>query len=69
MMLCRVKIEEAGGRISAELLCPYPPGVPVVFPGECIGQDTIELLQGIQKLGGVVMGAADETLHTIEVIQ
>ena len=68
-MLCRVKIEEASGRISAELLCPYPPGVPVVFPGECIGQDTIVLLQGIQKFGGVVMGSADETLQTIEVIQ
>ena len=67
-MLCRVPIQEACGCVSAELLCPYPPGVPVVFPGEYIGQDTIALLQAVQKMGGVVMGAGDERLQTIEIL-
>ena len=67
-MHCRVPIQEACGCVSAELLCPYPPGVPVVFPGEYIGQDTIALLQAVQKMGGVVMGAGDECLQTIEVL-
>jgi arginine decarboxylase len=29
-----VSADDAVGRIAAELLCPYPPGVPAVFPGE-----------------------------------
>lgn len=65
----RVSIEEAGGRASAELLCPYPPGVPAAFPGECISQDIIKLLQGVQALGGVVIGASDASLCTVEVLQ
>lgn len=62
-------MEEASGRVSAELLCPYPPGVPILCPGEYIGQDTLRLLQSVQKMGGIVMGAADESLQTIEVLQ
>ena len=54
--------------MSAELLCPYPPGVPVLFPGEYIGQDTITLLQAVQNMGGVVMGAGDECLNTVGVL-
>ncbi len=68
MMHCRVPIQEACGCVSAELLCPYPPGVPVLFPGEYIRQDTIMLLQAVQNMGGVVMGAGDESLHTIGVL-
>ena len=41
----------------------------MVFPGEHVGPDTIELLQTIQSCGGIVMGATDETLQTIEVIR
>ena len=67
-MHCRVPIEETCGCISAELLCPYPPGVPVVFPGEYISQDTITILHAVKNLGGIVMGAGDECLHTIEVL-
>ena len=40
----------------------------MVFPGEHMGPDTVELLQSIQSHGGVVMGAIDETLRTIEVL-
>jgi arginine/lysine/ornithine decarboxylase len=32
-----VAAAEAVGRVSAELLCPYPPGVPVAYPGGCRG--------------------------------
>ncbi len=64
-----MSIEEASGRVSAELLCLYPPGVPAAFPGEHISQDIIKLLQGVQAHGGAVIGASDKTLCTIEVLQ
>jgi arginine/lysine/ornithine decarboxylase len=40
----RVAIRQASGRICAEALCPYPPGIPVVVPGERIGSDAIDFL-------------------------
>lgn len=65
---------EAEGRISAELLCPYPPGIPAICPGERITRQVIEHLQGIVgREGGehptaAVVGAADPLLQTIRVI-
>ncbi len=55
----------AAGRISAELLCPYPPGVPVLFPGEVISADAVQLLQQTVREGGSVTGAADSSLQTL----
>lgn len=41
----RVRLEDAEGRISAEILAPYPPGVPVVAPGEKITQKALSFLR------------------------
>ncbi len=62
-----VQLQAAEGRISAELLCPYPPGVQVLFPGECITADIIQLLQRTLQEGGVVTGN-DAKLRTVLVI-
>jgi arginine/lysine/ornithine decarboxylase len=58
----------AANRISAELLCPYPPGVPAVYPGERIDQEVLDMLIGVVKNGGKVVGAADATLKMVTVI-
>lgn len=63
-----VPLQQAAGRLSAELLCPYPPGVPVVFPGEQFSQEAVELLQATLAEGGVVTGASDPQLQTVLVI-
>lgn len=65
---CRVKLDDAVGRISAELLCPYPPGVPVAFPGERFTSEALHLLSEAIRLGGTVSGAQDSTLETVGVI-
>ncbi|MEW5299277.1 MAG: hypothetical protein WDW36_002309 [Sanguina aurantia] len=62
-----VHIGEAVGRTSLQLLCPYPPGVPIVFPGEMITAEAVAQLQGTLACGGTVTGAADGTLKTLEV--
>ncbi|EIE20455.1 PLP-dependent transferase [Coccomyxa subellipsoidea C-169] len=64
----RVSAHEAVGRICAELLCPYPPGVPAVVPGELLTTDVIEMLRQVASGGGKVAGAADSSLETFAVI-
>jgi arginine/lysine/ornithine decarboxylase len=54
--------------MSAELLCPYPPGVPVVFPGEEFSTSSIRVLQDTVAGGGVVTGGQDSTLQTVRVV-
>ncbi|MDX2241132.1 MAG: aminotransferase class I/II-fold pyridoxal phosphate-dependent enzyme [Leptolyngbyaceae cyanobacterium bins.302] len=64
-----IPIQEAIDRISAELICPYPPGIPILVPGEVITRDAIATLQNLLASGAVLSGGADLTLETIKVIQ
>ncbi|HEY9697110.1 MAG TPA: aminotransferase class I/II-fold pyridoxal phosphate-dependent enzyme [Trichocoleus sp.] len=59
---------QAIGHLSAELICPYPPGIPVLFPGEVITAEAIEVLQQVQSAGGVITGCTDPTLQTLKVL-
>ena len=45
-----VPLDKASGRIAAELICPYPPGIPVVLPGEQLEAERLEWLQQQQRL-------------------
>jgi arginine decarboxylase len=59
---------KAAGRISAEMICPYPPGIPVVAPGELLTAAAVEYLQQQAAKGVMVEGAADETLAHFRVV-
>lgn len=59
---------EAVGRVSAELVAPYPPGVPVLAPGERIDAAAITALRQALEEGTLVKYAADPTLQTIQVV-
>ncbi len=61
-------IEQTCDRICAELVCPYPPGIPVLIPGEIVTTEAIAYLQEIQNLGGYISGCADPSLSTLKVI-
>jgi arginine decarboxylase len=61
-------IEQTGDRISAELVCPYPPGIPVLMPGEVITLEAIDYLQQIQAKGGLISGCADPSIRTLKVL-
>jgi arginine decarboxylase len=58
----------AVGRVSAELVAPYPPGVPVLAPGEVITAAALDALRAAQADGGRIAYAADPTLATFQVI-
>ena len=68
LLLGRVARTEAAGRVSAELLCPYPPGVPIAIPGELLQHETIEQLLRVLQNGGTVAGPSDPTLATFLVV-
>ncbi|MBB3205733.1 arginine decarboxylase [Rhodopirellula rubra] len=45
----RVEIDDLLGRVTAVLLTPYPPGIPLLIPGECFNRTIIEYLQFARK--------------------
>ena len=61
-------VEQTCDHICAELVCPYPPGIPVLIPGEIVTKGAIAYLQKIQSLGGYINGCADSSLKTLKVI-
>ena len=63
-----IPITEASDRLCGELICPYPPGIPLLMPGEIITAEAIEYLQQILVAGGTITGCNDPTLNTIQVI-
>ena len=63
-----VPAELAAGRIAAESLATYPPGIPNVLPGERLTGETIAYVQHTLELGGSVRGASDRLLRTVRVV-
>lgn len=64
----RVRLVDAVGEVSAEQFCPYPPGVPLLAPGERVSQATVEAI-GLAGSAGRVAYCSDPTLATIEVVE
>ena len=62
-----VKAKDAVGRIAAEQITPYPPGIPVILPGERINQQVVEYLQSGLEAGMTLPDPADPSLKTIRV--
>ncbi len=59
---------EAVGRVCAEVVAPYPPGVPALVPGELIEADTLHTLRTLAAQGTRVAYAADPSLNTFRVL-
>ncbi|MFH9613564.1 aminotransferase class I/II-fold pyridoxal phosphate-dependent enzyme [Streptomyces pratensis] len=62
-----VPAEKAVGRIAAEMLTPYPPGIPAVLPGERITEPLLRYLRSGVEAGMNVPDPADPTLGTIRI--
>lgn len=61
----RVTLNEAIGRPAAEMIVPYPPGIPIVYPGETITVSTAEQIHRLAQAGARFQGAADPTMRTV----
>ena len=62
-----VPARKAVGRVAAEQITPYPPGIPAVVPGERITEEIVDYLQTGIKAGMVLPDPADPSLETIRV--
>jgi arginine decarboxylase len=58
----------AVGRVCAELVAPYPPGIPALVPGEVIGLVVLDALRDAAASGVLVSYAADPSLATVQVV-
>jgi lysine decarboxylase len=63
-----VPFKRSAGRICAEVITPYPPGIPVISPGEQITKEIIDYLTLELKAGVRMQGPADGDLRTIRVV-
>jgi arginine decarboxylase len=63
-----VPAAEAAGRIAAESLATYPPGIPNVLPGERLTEETLAYIERTLQLGGSIRGASDRALRTVRVV-
>ena len=64
-----VPIKQAINRISAETVCPYPPGIPLLIPGEIITSAVVEHLLNVKAMGGFISNCADTSLCTLKVVR
>lgn len=64
-----IPFEKTVGRIAAESIMCYPPGIPVLAPGEKITEEVLEYLRYAQEKGCQITGAEDETLRTLKVVR
>src|SRR5205807_5135795 len=63
-----VPVDEAVGRISCESVAGYPPGVPVLLPGERVTAEVIAYLRELTSAGARLYGAIDPTFATVRVL-
>jgi lysine decarboxylase len=63
-----VAFPAAVGRVAAESLAAYPPGIPNVLPGERLTRETVDYIQAVVEHGGWVRGAVDRSLRTVRVV-
>jgi len=62
-----VPVEDAVGRVAAESLAAYPPGIPNVLPGERLTVETLAYIRQAIEHGGSLRGASDRALRTLRV--
>ena len=67
--MASVGLEDSAGCISGEFVYIYPPGIPIVAPGEWISRPILEVSLEYRDKGLPVQGPADQSLRTIRVVQ
>ncbi|KAJ1410458.1 Pyridoxal phosphate-dependent transferase, major domain [Sesbania bispinosa] len=63
----KVTVKESLGEVSGELICPYPPGIPVLIPGEVVTEKAVDYLLHVRSKGAEISGASDPLLSSIVV--
>lgn len=64
-----VSFGESEGLVAGELITFYPPGIPVIYPGERISKEIIDYVLLQKQNGGNIIGPEDMQLNTIRVVE
>ncbi len=64
-----VKLEESIGKVSGEYLMCYPPGIPIISPGELISKDIVETIKYEKSIGAQITGTQDMNVNYINIIK
>ncbi|MEG0805074.1 MAG: aminotransferase class I/II-fold pyridoxal phosphate-dependent enzyme [Lachnospiraceae bacterium] len=64
-----VPIDSCVGRTIAEAIMVYPPGIPILAPGECVSQEIIDYLKMLKTMDSKFTDLHDETLETMLVLK
>lgn len=64
-----INLEDSPGCISGEFVYIYPPGIPIVAPGEWISRPILEVILEYRNKGLPVQGPMDQSLRTIRIVQ
>ena len=64
----RVRLEAAVGMVSADFVCLYPPGIPIIAPGEWITEEVVALITACRSRGMQLTGLADADNRTVWVL-
>jgi len=64
-----VPLEEAAGEISAEAITAYPPGIPLICPGELITQEIIDYVNVLKRENADLQGLEDPEFNRIRVLK
>lgn len=64
-----VSLDDAQGRVSAESIVVYPPGIPLFLPGEIICEENLKYIRQCRAAGLPIQGLHDQTLQLIRVVR
>ncbi len=64
-----VVLQEAAGRICSEFVMCYPPGIPIIAPGERITEQIIQYIQYAKKKGCSMTGPEDASIERLNVLK
>jgi len=63
-----MKLEDAVGEVSAEMVMAYPPGIPLILPGERITRDLVDYIRILKEEECQLQGTADPYVNYIRVL-
>ncbi|MBF2097161.1 MAG: aminotransferase class V-fold PLP-dependent enzyme [Gloeomargaritaceae cyanobacterium C42_A2020_066] len=63
-----IPLAAAAGRVSAATVCPYPPGIPLLIPGERISPEALTYLESSVRAGGAVVGLSVQDPPEVRVL-
>jgi arginine/lysine/ornithine decarboxylase len=60
-----VKLEDCLGRISAENIVPYPPGIPILAMGELIDKESLDIIKYYKNNGTDILGIQNDEIKVV----